>query len=135
MARKIKNIIIHCSVSDFGDAELIRSWHVDERGWRDIGYNGVILNGIDAAEAAAQAQAEVDSKDITLSLEKLTKAFALTTLDKINLLRSWIADFKAEVSAATSLADFQTRVNALPDTPDRSVNQLKTAVSNKYDTL
>ena len=42
---KIENIIIHCSASSFGDAELIRGWHVDGNGWRDIGYNGVILNG------------------------------------------------------------------------------------------
>jgi len=41
---KIKNVIFHCSVSDIGDRELIREWHL-ERGWRDIGYNGVILNG------------------------------------------------------------------------------------------
>ena len=43
--KQIENIIIHCSESGFGDVELIRQWHVGERGWRDIGYNGVILNG------------------------------------------------------------------------------------------
>lgn len=42
---KIENIIIHCSMSDFGDAALIKKWHVEDNGWRDIGYNGVILNG------------------------------------------------------------------------------------------
>lgn len=38
-------IILHCSASAFGDASLIRTWHVDERGWADIGYHFVILNG------------------------------------------------------------------------------------------
>lgn len=43
MAR-IQNLIIHCSDSDFGDVSLIRQWH-KQRGWKDIGYNAVILNG------------------------------------------------------------------------------------------
>ena len=42
---KIKNIIIHCSQSSFGDAMWIKNIHINENGWRDIGYNGVILNG------------------------------------------------------------------------------------------
>lgn len=42
---KPTNIIVHCSMSAFGDAELIRQWHVKERGWKDIGYHFVILNG------------------------------------------------------------------------------------------
>jgi hypothetical protein len=41
---KINNIIIHCSDSGFGNANMIRSWH-KERGWRDIGYHFIILNG------------------------------------------------------------------------------------------
>lgn len=41
---KITNIIIHCSDSSFGDVNIIRKWH-KERGWRDIGYHFVILNG------------------------------------------------------------------------------------------
>ncbi|NHZ84331.1 MAG: hypothetical protein GWP19_00430 [Planctomycetia bacterium] len=44
--RKIKNIIIHCSDSEFGDAKLIRKWHTEPpRNWRDIGYSFVICNG------------------------------------------------------------------------------------------
>lgn len=42
--RKIDKIIIHCSDSTFGDVEEIRRWHI-ERGWDDIGYHYVILNG------------------------------------------------------------------------------------------
>ncbi len=40
----IKNLIFHCSDSHFGDVSVIRKWHLD-RGWSDIGYNVVILNG------------------------------------------------------------------------------------------
>jgi len=43
--RNINKIIIHCSDSFFGNAGMIREWH-KERGWRDIGYHFVILNGI-----------------------------------------------------------------------------------------
>lgn len=44
MKRVIKKIIIHCSDSDFGDVKLIDQWH-RQRGWDEIGYNYVILNG------------------------------------------------------------------------------------------
>ncbi len=41
---KWENVIIHHSASEFGNARLIKEWHI-ERGWRDIGYHFVILNG------------------------------------------------------------------------------------------
>lgn len=40
--RAINLIIIHCSDSDapaHDNIETIRKWHVEERGWKDIGYN------------------------------------------------------------------------------------------------
>jgi len=40
----IKRLVIHCSDSMWGDVEVIRQWH-KQRGWKDIGYNAVILNG------------------------------------------------------------------------------------------
>lgn len=46
--RKIERIYFHCSGSEWGDVETIRSWHVDPfprgRGWSDIGYHYVITN-------------------------------------------------------------------------------------------
>lgn len=43
--RAINRIVIHCADTpasmDIGAAQ-IRSWHVDENGWSDIGYHGVI---------------------------------------------------------------------------------------------
>lgn len=41
---KIQSIVIHCSDSAFGCANVIRKWHL-EKGWKDIGYHYVILNG------------------------------------------------------------------------------------------
>ena len=52
--RQINEIIIHCSDSDVqahDDIRIIRKWHVEERGWRDVGYHyfirkdGVIQRG------------------------------------------------------------------------------------------
>lgn len=43
--RKLEEIIVHCSATkpsmNIGAAE-IRKWHVEERGWDDIGYHYVI---------------------------------------------------------------------------------------------
>jgi N-acetyl-anhydromuramyl-L-alanine amidase AmpD len=47
--RKINKIFIHHSASEFGDAKLITEWH-KERGWSDIGYHFVILNGYRTSE-------------------------------------------------------------------------------------
>lgn len=44
--RSIQRVILHCSATrDSGDligADEIRRWHVEERGWSDIGYHYVI---------------------------------------------------------------------------------------------
>lgn len=48
MIRKISDIekiIIHCSDSDFGDVNLINSWH-KARGWKGCGYHFIITNGV-----------------------------------------------------------------------------------------
>lgn len=44
MKRTINKIIVHCSDSPWGDAEVIDGWH-KERGWSGIGYHCCILNG------------------------------------------------------------------------------------------
>lgn len=42
--QRLNNIIMHCSDSNFGCVREIRNWHL-ERGWRDIGYHFVVMNG------------------------------------------------------------------------------------------
>ena len=40
--RKINKIIIHCTATPKGrevTKEHLRQWHVEERGWSDIGYH------------------------------------------------------------------------------------------------
>lgn len=44
--RNLDTIVLHCSATPedrWHDAEDIRDWHVDGRGWSDIGYHYVIL--------------------------------------------------------------------------------------------
>ena len=40
----LREVIIHCSDSTWGDAEEINKWH-KARGWSGIGYHFVITNG------------------------------------------------------------------------------------------
>ncbi len=42
---ELKYIVIHCSASPFGNAALITKWHINGRGWSNIGYHKIILNG------------------------------------------------------------------------------------------
>lgn len=57
--RHISKIIVHCSASAFGDADLIDRWH-KERGWRGIGYHWVIGNG--HPDSSAHFDVEFDGK-------------------------------------------------------------------------
>lgn len=41
----MKNIILHCSASKWGNAAAVTNWHL-ERGWKTIGYHFIILNGL-----------------------------------------------------------------------------------------
>lgn len=47
--QKLKNIILHCSDSAFGNVQLIDTWH-KLRGWSGIGYHLVITNGYPTKE-------------------------------------------------------------------------------------
>lgn len=58
----LTNIIIHCSDSEFGSSAEIRRWHL-ERGWKDIGYHFVILNGMIVPKTKYQLPLYVDAMD------------------------------------------------------------------------
>jgi N-acetyl-anhydromuramyl-L-alanine amidase AmpD len=48
--REINLIVIHCSDSDVSthdDISVIRKWHVQERGWKDVGYHYFITKSGD----------------------------------------------------------------------------------------
>jgi len=87
----------------------------------------------DATAATADIDAAkrlYDRRDLTA---RALRAVVLTSLDEINTLRSWIAGFKTEVAAASSLADLKTRVAGLPNTPPRTAAQARTTVRSHLD--
>ena len=55
--REINGIVIHCSDSPWGDAAIIREWHM-ARDFSDIGYHAVILNGFRRNSRNYQADAD-----------------------------------------------------------------------------
>ena len=61
------------------------------------------------------------------------RALVQTLLNENNDLRQWITSFKAQTALATNLSNFQTRVASLPNTPDRTLTQAKTAIQAKID--
>lgn len=64
--REINDLIVHCSATygsqDIGAAE-IRRVHVDENGWRDIGYHYVIRRNGDIEEGRPVEQIGAHCKD------------------------------------------------------------------------
>ncbi len=80
MPKKIDNIIIHCSDSVWGCAREIKLWHTlpppDGRGWSDIGYHFVILNGritpkqeLSALDGCVECGRYLDEDDIIAPFE------------------------------------------------------------------
>ena len=66
--RDINKIILHCSATREGQnisTETIRGWHVNERGWSDIGYHFVVLldGTVDKARPIKRQGAHVRGKN------------------------------------------------------------------------
>lgn len=85
--REVERVFIHCSASDrpeHDDIRVMREWHVEGRGWSDVGYhyfiqkNGTVQEGRPLARIPA-AQAGNNSGTIAICLhglaeERFTKA-------------------------------------------------------------
>ncbi len=65
--RQIKQLIVHCSATREGQdisVDTIRKWHVEDRGWSDIGYhfyidiNGRVEKGRDIAKIGAHTKGQ-----------------------------------------------------------------------------
>lgn len=74
-----------------------------------------------------------DAVNLLRENEVLIRAVAAVTADEVNNIRQWLTDFKAQTALATSLANLQTRVAALPNMPQRTLPQIRTAIANKID--
>lgn len=78
--REIDRVFLHCSASDedeHDDVAVMRRWHVDERGWDDVGYHffikkdGTIQPGRDLEKAPA-AQRGHNTGTVAICLHGLT---------------------------------------------------------------
>lgn len=91
--RHVKKVYIHCSASDaeaHDNIETIRKWHVEEKGWSDVGYhyfltkNGTIQEGR-PLEKVPSAQKGHNTGSIAICLSGL-ESF---TLDQFDTLREF----------------------------------------------
>lgn len=94
-------------------------------------------DAVDAAiQAALVASTRTGAKAAIVGLAAnpmVLRAIASIVVDELNDIREWIVSFKAATAAATSLANLQTMVAALPNMADRTLAQVKTAIQNKID--
>ncbi len=99
------------------------------------------INAFDGSQAAQDAwnAIPIAQKQAVLLINLLDancrayRAIAALAIDEINTLREWIVSFQAAVAASTSLANLQTRVAALPNLPDRTLAQAKSAFIAKVN--
>ncbi len=99
------------------------------------------INAFDGSQAAQDAWNLIpqDQKGAVRLINLLDayarsyRATAALTVDEINTLREWIVSFQAAVAAASSLANLQSRVAALPNLPDRTLVQAKNAFIAKVN--
>jgi hypothetical protein len=92
------------------------------------------LDGFETAQLIAQQKAMAKALHEQVdSIGRLIRAIAKLSIDENNIAYKWLRDFKAAVANATSLADLKLSVGALPNTPDRTYAQGKTAIENLVD--
>ncbi len=79
------------------------------------------------ASLRASAQALYDGQQAQgLALRSLVDVL----LDEINILRTWIRDFKTATADANNLSTLKTGVAGLPNLPDRTLSQAKSSIQS-----
>ena len=88
----------------------------------------------DAVDAAGTSiQRDATSNEMG-EIEGIVRAFALVVLDELNLHAARVTAILDAVDAANNLAGLKTDVAAIADVPQRTIEQLETAVRNKLGT-
>lgn len=109
--RKINKLIIHCADTppsmDIG-VEEIRKWHVEERGWDDIGYhyvirrNGVVEEGREIEEVGAHCKGH-NGNSIGICLVGGREGRFDFTRKQLHSLNRLVADLKDSISGGASV--------------------------------
>lgn len=89
---------------------------------------------VDAAMLIKSRLSAETSFDSTQADGKILRAIILLLINELNSIRGWTINLKAQTAAATSLANFQSRVATLPSLSDRTVQQAINAIKNKIST-
>lgn len=85
-------------------------------------------SSIASAIVSEQRQDAKDHQDGTDGDMRSARAIVKLTVDELNILRSWLVDFKAAVASSNNLSQLQTEVAALPNTLDRTYAQARSAI-------
>lgn len=110
---KKRKLIIHCSASPIAshDVDIIRKWHIEERGWSDIGYhyvierkNGDLQAGRDFSKSGAHTLGQ--NKEIGLCLCGDSGKF---TNSQMKTLEAFIILFRAHISEIKQHSDFEPK--------------------------
>ena len=113
------------------DVELVEMPTVDPPWLYDVATKTAIADTVTAlADLRAQA---VSTAGDTGSNAKVLRGVLLAAVEEVNLMRQRDAAWKTAVANATSLANLKVLIAALPDLPDRTAAQAKTAVVNKIN--
>jgi 1,6-anhydro-N-acetylmuramate kinase len=89
------------------------------------------MDAVDAAILDANREATASRME---NVEDIIRALALTTLDDLNLHAARITAILDAIDQNSTLATIKTAIAAIPDIPQRTGAQLKTAVRNKLGT-
>lgn len=122
------------SIGAFGDSASVRTTPAATPAVQ------AVIDAFDWSDAAqdlwehskqrAAAKAAIDKVD---DLERLVRAVVKRVVSEDNRFADWITQFKAATAASSTLANFKSGVAALPDTPDRTYAQARTALMNDID--
>jgi hypothetical protein len=88
----------------------------------------------DAVDAAALDAQRDNTAEVLAQPEAYPRGYALVALDELNAHALKTNAILDAVDAATTLADLKTRIAAIADYPQRTIQQMQTAVRNKLGT-
>lgn len=140
--RTTKAYVTSANTPDYPVAE----WIIDPDMTAVVGYpsqywiiTGDVVTLMDAAARAQVDTAAVNaSRDSTAAVlnepEAYPRGYALVALDELNAHALKVNSILDAVDAATTLADMKTRIAAITDYPQRTINQMQNAVRSKLGT-
>ena len=116
-------------VTDDGTGARITVWNSTKLGAlpSQAELDSVTQAQVNAARAAIFNALAIVFMSTPIEYGEAFRAVVAVAIDEINALRQWIVSFQAATAASTSLADFKTRVAALPTLNDRTLTQAKNA--------